>query len=344
MNRLLKWLIGAVAAVAIAAGLVFAFIEGRKELAREREREAPVKAPTRVERTASGETVIALAAESRARVNIQVSPLAETEHVSEARAFGTVVDPASLIAIESDFAIAEAALVNSKAQLARTKALFEEEQNASRRTLEAAEAQQRTDAAKVVSAEQHWTLALGDAGAKKTSAERAQLVAHLAQRRAALARVELPPGKSAVHPEAARITLSGVDGPFTVTRAIYVAPTQDERTRGQAFLLLIDSPGAQLLPGAAVTAYLNVSVAKQRGVVLPASAVVRATGLAWAYVQSGDDRYTRREVSTATPVADGWFVTSGFKSGESIVVTGAQTLLSEEFKSQISVGEEAEQK
>lgn len=35
----------------------FAFIEGRKELAREREREAPVKTPARTSRRASGQEI-----------------------------------------------------------------------------------------------------------------------------------------------------------------------------------------------------------------------------------------------------------------------------------------------
>ena len=91
-----------------------------------------------------------------------------------------------------------------------------------------------------------------------------------------------------------------------------------------------------------MTAYLTLPGEKQSGVILPLTAVVRAAGLAWAYVQTGENQFTRRQVSTSAPTSDGWFVSAGFKPGEQVVVTGAQTLLSEEFKSQISVGDKAE--
>jgi hypothetical protein len=37
-------------------------------------------------------------------------------------------------------------------------------------------------------------------------------------------------------------------------------------------------------------------------------------------------------VSLGRPLADGWFVTEGFKAGDKLVLVGAQQLLSEELK------------
>ena len=134
----------------------------------------------------------------------------------------------------------------------------------------------------------------------------------------------------------------GNDAPSASIRGIHPAPNVDATWRGQTFLLVVDKPGPHLPPGAVVTALLTLPGDVANGVTLPTSAVVRAAGLAWAYVQTGEHEFTRREVATNAPMPKGWFVTAGFKAGDAVVVTGAQTLLSEEFKSLISVGEEAE--
>jgi acyl dehydratase len=68
--------------------------------------------------------------------------------------------------------------------------------------------------------------------------------------------------------------------------------------------------------------------------------VVRQSGKAWVYVQTADDLFARREVVLEEPTAEGWF-TRSLAGGNRIVTIGAQTLLSEEFKSQIKVGEES---
>jgi hypothetical protein len=340
MKSRYKWLLGSVVAVIVMGALTFAFIQGRQELARESEREQPVKTSSRVKRTAEGETVIQLDTAMLKALGVTLAPLVAATQAPQTQAFGAVLDPAPLAALHSELLVAEAALTNSTAQLARTKTLFGEDQNTSRRVLEAAEAQQRTDSAKRLDAQRRWALALGEAGAAVHADTREQWLERLVNRDLVLANVEVPAGEAPIKPIEARVTLTGEDGPFALTLLIYAAPSVDERTRGQSFLLLVEHPRAALRPGAAVTAFLMLSGEPQRGVMLPFAAVVRAGGLARAYVRSGENQFTRREVDTRTPTPDGWFADTGFKPGEQVVVNGAQVLLSEELKSQISVGDE----
>ena len=342
MKKPLKWIIGTVVAAGVVGGLTFAFVEGRKEMAREREREKPVKTPPRTSRSSSGEAVIKLDVETRQRVTIAVAPLVAATHGPEVKAFGSVLDPAPLLALHGELVAAEVALTNSTAQHQRTKALFEDDQNASRRALDATEAQQRTDAAKLLNAQQRWTLATGDVAEKMNSTERDEFVTKLVNRKLGLLRVEVPPGEKLISPTGGRVTLQGDEDKSVVVRSVYSAPAVDAQTRGQASLLVVEQPGTGLRPGAVVTAFLKLPGDEASGVILPSRAVVRAAGLAWAYVQTAENEFTRREVSIGAPMPDGWFVTQNFKSGEQVVVTGAQALLSEEFKSQISVGDEAE--
>ena len=50
-------------------------------------------------------------------------------------------------------------------------------------------------------------------------------------------------------------------------------------------------------------------------------------------MQVSDERFDRRPVPLDRPAGNGYVVTRGFAAGDKVVVTGAQTLLSEEFKS-----------
>lgn len=94
------------------------------------------------------------------------------------------------------------------------------------------------------------------------------------------------------------------------------------------------------------TAALAPSTSEARGgrrmsaVIVPDSAVVWLDGKAWVYVLKGPERFVRKEISSDRPSASGWIVEKNFLPGDRVVVQGAQLLLSEEFRSQIRIGEE----
>lgn len=89
-------------------------------------------------------------------------------------------------------------------------------------------------------------------------------------------------------------------------------------------------PSAALIPGQTVTLRFAVEP-RQRGVQVPESAVVWLDGKPWVYVQESDSRFVRREFGTQTVAPN-----------ERVVITGAQMLLSQEFRSQIHMEEESE--
>ena len=71
MNRTLKLLIAVVLAAGLAGLLIFAFIEGRAELARERERERPIKVPPRISRNQSGDLIVTIDRETQVRIGLK---------------------------------------------------------------------------------------------------------------------------------------------------------------------------------------------------------------------------------------------------------------------------------
>ena len=69
-----------------------------------------------------------------------------------------------------------------------------------------------------------------------------------------------------------------------------------------------------------------------QGIGIPDSAIVWYAGEAWAYVQTDAETFSRRNLETEADMGSGWLVNKHFQPGERIVISGAQTLLSEEFK------------
>ncbi|HWT28047.1 MAG TPA: hypothetical protein VN084_00940, partial [Methylophilaceae bacterium] len=69
--------------------------------------------------------------------------------------------------------------------------------------------------------------------------------------------------------------------------------------------------------------------------VIPNDAVVWYGGKAWVYRQESPERFVRQPIETDHETGNGWFNTGLIKPGDALVTSGAQLLLSEEFKYQI---------
>ena len=115
------------------------------------------------------------------------------------------------------------------------------------------------------------------------------------------------------------------------------AAATDPQVQGAGFIFVVTNAPSALTPGLAVTGFLQLPGEPAHGVVVPDAAVVRSDGRAWIYVQTGDTDFARREIILDHPAPGGWFETNSVAPGDKIVVTGAQTLLSEERKSQIKL-------
>jgi hypothetical protein len=82
--------------------------------------------------------------------------------------------------------------------------------------------------------------------------------------------------------------------------------------------------------------------ASGRGAFVPQAAVVQWDGLIWVFRRRGTGHYERVRVPSAHAVAGGWLVPAGDElvPGDTVVVRGAQVLLSEEFKVARAGGDE----
>ena len=336
--------------VAALAGLIVAFIFGRHEAAAEAEREHPVKAPSRVE-VVNGENVVTFDQATRVRSDVELGTLQSASHRQQIRAYGEVIDLSGLTdlryTLESAKAqVSKASAARGVAQMdyERVKGLYDKDQNASQKALQAAEGTLRGEESNVQIAQaaltaaqataiQQWGKVIADWLARGApEIERLRLQEDL------LIQVSLSPGPlvSAVPQQA---SIETADAHLVEARFVSSALRTDPKIQGQSFFFVMASVNAGLLPGMSVSALLPIGQTVQ-GVMVPRSTIVWLQGKAWVYVQLAPDHFARREVSTEQPAVSGWFQAQGFSPGQPFVSKGAQALLSEEFRAKITVGEE----
>lgn len=132
-----------------------------------------------------------------------------------------------------------------------------------------------------------------------------------------------------------------LDGKTRAAKFLSAFPRVDPRLQTPSFLY--ETPSRPDFVSGMTLGVLLPSGPLVRGISVPSKAIIWLQGKAWAYVQTAQGKFLRREVSTQVPIEGGWLATEGFSAGDKIVVTGAQQLLSEEFRSQTHViGEEDE--
>jgi hypothetical protein len=334
----MKRLLALVIAIAVVAGLIVAYREMSQERTREAEREKPVSAPSRATRAADGSVVLTLEAETQQRLALTTANPAPATLDREVKAYGRVLDPAPLVALLGEIASARAALEASTKDFQRVKKLFEQDQNASARALETAEAAMKRDQIAAETAQTRLVSTWGRVVASQP--ELPTFVHSLATLETALVRLDLPPGETLdATPTGARLLVPEAAASQVEAQFLRPAPTTDPQAQGQGYLFVAQNRTQRLAPGRNVVGFLKLPGAPLQGVTVPGVAVVRAAGRAWVYVQTGPETFSRREVTLDRPVAGGWFVPAGLNARDKLVVSGAQALLSEELKSQIRMEE-----
>jgi hypothetical protein len=350
LRRLLGWLVIAALFGGLGYLAVQGFIEGREEAAVESERGEPIKPPLRVTLPARGEPVVTIDDKSQKAIGLVTVVPKPAPYQDQIRAFGTVLDLANLTTLNTNYVTAVSQLKTAKAKLAasqpayqRAKALYAKNIGSlvqvqsteaaligDNAAVEAAESQVRTLAATAI---QEWGPVIGHA-----LVNGAGLVNRLIERREFLLQITVPPGRSLDPPPTA---VAEVPGSTERAEVRYISPATrtDPKIQGLSFFYAATA-NSGMLPGMNTRAFM-ITGKPVDGYIIPASAVLWWAGHAWVYARIEDDEFTRRQIPTDMPVGNGGeFVVpvSAFaEPAPDIVTTGAQMLLSEEFRAQIQV-------
>lgn len=345
MKSVTRIIVISLVAVILASGLIWGFLAGHREQSAEAEREAPVQAASRVA-SENGETVLRFDAAAQKANGIVTTKLRQGKQSIEMPANGVVLQLQPLLDLKTSYNTASTDLVKARAtaraslaEYERLRQLNQDGKNASDRAVEAARAASESDAALAHNAEQsiavlksttrlHW----GSVVTSWLEQGSPQFDALLAQR-IFLLQVTVT-GTSA--PKLAQVQYA--DGSHSSIHLVSALPQIDPRLQAPSFLYFAEAhPG--LVPGINFAVFLP-SGPPRDGVIVPSDAIVWWQGKAWCYVEESAGKFVRKEVAASNPVSNGWFVTEGIDAQAQVVRSGAQALLSEEFRSQIQADQD----
>lgn len=348
MRRHWKWVISGTVAVTASAIVILAFAQAdnsHRNQEKEAGKDETIQAPAGVS-TQEGQGAVALDASTQAVSGLRLSTLDATTRRPEIRATAVVLPIQDLtdlrkgylsLAIEAEKA--KISLNASRQEYERLNALYQQDQNASAKAMQSAEAAWKIDEANVTATQN--VVALTESTVRQSwggviaswIADGSPALNRILKQQDLLLQVSLALATASNPPATASIETA--DDKIQSAKFVSRFPKVDPRIQSPTFLYVTPSR-PDLVPGMNL-AVLLPSGSPIRGVIIPGNAIVWWQGKAWAYAQSGANHFSRREVTTETPAGDGWFLTAGFSPGDKLVVSGAQQLLSQELRPEAKV-------
>ncbi|MDP6517210.1 MAG: hypothetical protein QF926_11390, partial [Alphaproteobacteria bacterium] len=295
-----------------------------------------------------GESRLILDPDIQARAGVVVAPVRAIRFDSAVRGLASVVEIGPLVALRDRYLaeVYEAEIIDTRLKFEireyeRLQALFEDNANIAKKTVQHAEAAWRIEEARRTKAwaalntlrdqaDREW----GPVLAGWAFADKHPTFARLAARQEALLLVSLPIGE-ALPAETGRIRVARVGDAGAPREAEYVSPATAVAPARHGETHYFRTDGSGLRAGMRLDAWIDRAAIADQGAFVPASAVIWSLGRAWVYVRIAEDQFVRRGIPTDAETEGGWFVADGLRPGETLVVAGAQMLFAEEFRWQI---------
>jgi hypothetical protein len=304
-----------------------------------------------------GAPTLLLSKASQQQSGIKTIALSSTQHQASTASFASVEAVDSLLEMRTRYLTAMAdsnvirsSMVNKQQNAQRMQLLNQDDKNISDSAVQEAWASLHAEQAKLSASQtlakgirdsmhQQWGSVLTDWA---TQANPKQDFLSLLHFQAVLIKVSLPFDAS---PNATSVIQISQIGGQAIAKATFVsaAPQADTALQGKTYFYL--APAKNLRAGMRVSARLDSQKQSSKGVIVPHEAVVWFANQAWVYQKlaadkPGSDKFVRRLISTEVEIESetisGWFNTAGFVPGNELVSSGAQLLLSEELKYQIT--------
>ena len=299
------------------------------------EEAAPKVSAVKIAAGTNGESIVTLAAEIQKNLGLEITNIVATEWSPEIKALGQVVDPAPLAELLMDYGRVLMTFDTSHQELERAKQLKKDGNLSEKAFLEAESAYRQNFSAVMVVWQKigatwgkKFPEMFGEIVVPPGSPRKMNPAVDDATKPGNLIRIDLPVGERGLNLGAARLEpLAKSESPITAY-FFDALPAVDPQT--QQLGVLFWRQTGQLIPGEAVTAFIKTGVEPIKGIVIPASAVLRHDGKAWIYVQVSETNFSRREISLDRAMEGGFF-TSELSTTNQLIVTGAQAMLSAEL-------------
>lgn len=273
-------------------------------------------------RAQAASPLIEMSADIQRKLGLATQPAAAVHHAGGLTGFARVLDPGPLAVLDSDIVQAAAMAQASQAEAVRAKGLAAADATVSTRAAEAAIAQARADAAKLNLLRRRLGLEWGPAFMTMSEPRRGALVGQLASGAAALVRIDA--GASLTGAKSVRLDLGG--GRSANVQVLGAARAADARLLSSGLVGLVLGPqAAELGVGLTLPASIAVSGGGE-GVMVPRSALIRASGATFVYVRKDATHFERRTLTGAATDPAGLFASGGVSPGEPVVTAGAAAL------------------
>jgi hypothetical protein len=348
MNRKLAIIIGLQAFLIVVLFWLLAFYGKDEFEAMSEQSEEEIETINRVANK-DGATIISISPAAQKQSDILTSPLKASSHQASISTYGNVVSIDSLIelrnrylAVKSEIDVLKATLSHDKSEFERLKALNQDNKNVSDKALAGAAANTKSDETKITAAEsnaknisdsirQLW----GDTLAQHAiNAKTSNLLQALISNKRVLIQTTLP-FDAAEPKQNSSIMIAPTAAPSHTMSAQYVSPAPLTNSTIQGKTYFYHAVTNELRAGMQINATTATSSKKSNGVIVPNNAIIWYAGKPWVYQKTGADQFSRKPIHTNIEVDDGWFYQGHLKANDEVVISGAQLLLSEEFKSQI---------
>lgn len=349
MNRKLAIIIGLQAFLIVMLFWVLVFYGKDEFEALTQQSEEEIETPNRVSNQ-EGITIINVSPATQIQSEIKTTALQASAHQASISTYGSVVSIDSLIDLRtrylaalSDIQILRTSLAQNKHEYSRLYALNQDDKNVSDKVVAAAAANIKTDEARITAAEssarniadsmrQTWGGALTQHAINQNTNS---LLQNLITNKDVLVQTTLPFDAAEPH-ENSSILIAPTAAPSHTIRAYFIsrAPVSNSTIQGKTYFYVAKT--TELRAGMQVNALSATSKKPSNGVLIPNNAIVWYAGKPWVYQKTGSDKFSRLPINTDIEVENGWFYQGALKANDHVVTSGAQLLLSEEFKSQIT--------
>lgn len=131
----------------------------------------------------------------------------------------------------------------------------------------------------------------------------------------------------------ATVTVSSFPDELFKGKVSYISSIFDKQTRTVKARIELPNPDSKLRIDMFARAMVDLTSSRE-ALILPQEAVLLVQGQSTVYIQS-DNGFEARPVEVGEQLNKGVVITSGLKSGEQVVISGAYTLKSRQLKSQI---------
>ncbi|MEQ1766548.1 MAG: hypothetical protein ABL859_03895 [Methylotenera sp.] len=297
-----------------------------------------------------GITAIKVNSATQIQSDIKTSPLKASMHQANISTYGSVLSIDSLIdlrtrylAAKSEIEVLRTSLTQNKNEFARLQSLNQDDKNVSDKVVAISASNVKADEARIAAAEstaknladsmrQQWGESLT---IQATQPNVSELLQNLIASKEVLIQTTLP--FDAAEPrENSGIMIAPTAAPSHTIRAHYIsrAPFSNPTIQGKTYFYRAVS--TELRAGMQINAINATSNKSVPGVIVPNDAIIWYAGKPWVYRKTAKEQFSRLPIKTDIEVETGWFYQGNLKENDEVVTSGAQLLLSEEFKSQIT--------